>query len=183
MSEKLDLSEEFVRTKINPIVGYLVNSGRGAEKCGLPDSADWEYLREGTARIKALIESLAKAAPPQPTVIEGRGQAVTESGWYGVDEGSGEPDIRYILAGTHCFANGWRFIKIETPTFPPRPAFVAPEKPELVLVRNRMSSKEKPQWVNRNGDWLVTSSGTLLNPGAYQVIDPTTGEPSEVSNG
>lgn len=56
------LTEEFIKTKINPIVGYLVHSGRGAEKIGLPDSADWEYLREGTARIKSLLEGeLAKA--------------------------------------------------------------------------------------------------------------------------
>jgi len=51
------LTEEFIKDKINPIVGYLVHSGRGAAMCGLPDSADWEYLREGTARIKALLES------------------------------------------------------------------------------------------------------------------------------
>ncbi len=53
----MKLTEEFIKTKINPIVGYLVHSAAGARMMGLPDSADWEYLREGTARIKALLES------------------------------------------------------------------------------------------------------------------------------
>lgn len=69
------LPEEFVRTKINPIVGYLVHSASGARIAGLPDSADWEYLREGTRMIKELLESelarrtVGAPAPATPDVL------------------------------------------------------------------------------------------------------------------
>lgn len=63
VSAEDDVPDEFTRTKINPIVGYLVSSARGAEMCGLPASADWEYLREGTRRIQSLMsESAARIA-------------------------------------------------------------------------------------------------------------------------
>lgn len=75
-----DTPDEFTRTKINPIVGYLVSSARGAEMCGLPASADWEYLREGTRRIQALMaESAAHIAALEAEVADLRKAADAEA--------------------------------------------------------------------------------------------------------
>jgi len=67
--------------------------------------------------------------PEQPIVIEGKGQAVTEEqvGWYFIDW-CGGVRIQHLCTA-HCFAKGWRFIKIACPEFPPRPAFTPPPKP------------------------------------------------------
>lgn len=75
----------------------------------------------------------AKLSPPQPEVIEGRGQAVESEVACYMEEW---PDgcIQLVRFGPDSiFKSGYRYMRC--PTFPPRPAFVAPEKPELVLVR------------------------------------------------
>lgn len=69
----MPLSDEFIKDKINPIVGYLYSSGRGAEMCGLPAEMDWEYLREGTARIKMLLETELDKLRKELSDSRGRG--------------------------------------------------------------------------------------------------------------
>lgn len=110
---------------------------------------------------------------PQPEVIEGRGQAVTEEqvGMYWAEGSAGTTMFMQIKAHT-VFAPNCRYIKIIPPTFPPKPAFVAPEKPELVLVRYAGGIC----WASRDGIWFRTLGGTPMSVGLCEVLNPDTGE-------
>jgi hypothetical protein len=59
------IDEQFIKEKINPVVGFIFHTARqlGAENA--PNSMDMEYLRQGTERVKALIEESAALASPR----------------------------------------------------------------------------------------------------------------------
>lgn len=96
----------------------------------------------GAAAVKDCLQLLSGFEPkllrrqldaPTPEVIEGKGQRVTKAGWYLWE--SHHPEFRdgvvYLYTSNH-FAEGSRYMRC--PEFPPRPSFVAPPKPEQVLV-------------------------------------------------
>ena len=64
------MTDQEIKDKINPIVGYLFDSGRGAQMAGLPASADWKYLREGTRRIVALLAEMTTERDEARTALE-----------------------------------------------------------------------------------------------------------------
>jgi hypothetical protein len=57
------IDEQFIKEKINPVVGFIFHTARqlGAENA--PNSMDMEYLRQSTERVKALIEESAALTP------------------------------------------------------------------------------------------------------------------------
>lgn len=57
------IDEQFIKEKINPVVGFIFNTARQLGMDNAPDSMDMEYLRQGTEKVKALIEESA-AEPP-----------------------------------------------------------------------------------------------------------------------
>lgn len=57
------IDEQFIKEKINPVVGFIFNTARQLGADNAPDSMDMEYLRQGTEKVKALIEESA-AEPP-----------------------------------------------------------------------------------------------------------------------
>lgn len=100
-------------------------------------------------------------------VIEGRGQLVTAetAGWYWVKNGVGKCMVVDKLAGYQFMAD-YRYLRIDPPEFPPvKPPFVAPPKPELVLVRFKLCGSV--EWIRR---------GTPPRS-VYTIIDQATGEP------
>lgn len=125
-------------------------------------------------------ESEQPTSKPHPEVIEGRGQA-GRPGVYAIYNSHGQRiDVKSVYPGWK-FASGWlyRFLcELPPETIEiPKPAFVAPEKPEQPkweLVR-RMTGKivwaihTMNGWTADNGDWIGENCG--------QRIDPTTGEP------
>lgn len=96
-------------------------------------------LKATIARLEGEVADyqaeLGRAVLQAPVVIEGKGQAVTEEGYYWCEfsPDSKKPiECRWMSpVGFHCcFTDGMRFIKRIEPTFPPRAPFTAPPKPE-----------------------------------------------------
>lgn len=103
--------------------GVVIDPATGAEgetepKSDLP-TGNWQKL---------------EATPATPAVIEGRGQAVTREqiGYYWSTDSSGDNLSIGFFSDGDSFYRGCSYIKIEQPTFPPRPTFQPPPKPELV---------------------------------------------------
>ena len=59
------IDENFVKEKINPIVGYLFHSGWQLGNENAPCELDWKYLREGTRQIKELLEQFRPVQPAE----------------------------------------------------------------------------------------------------------------------
>lgn len=53
------IDEQFIKEKINPVVGFIFNTARQLGADNAPDSMDMEYLRQGTEKVRALIEETA----------------------------------------------------------------------------------------------------------------------------
>lgn len=66
---------------------------------------------------------------------------------------------------------------IEALTFPPRPAFVAPEKPEQVFVHELATGRK--EWAIRRNDGKIRmdSDSKFYEAVHFEVLDPNSGEP------
>lgn len=54
------INEEFEKNHINPIVGYIFHSAKQLGLDNAPNEMDWRYLKEGTRRIRELVETSLK---------------------------------------------------------------------------------------------------------------------------
>ena len=54
--------EQFIKEKVNPVVGFIFHTARQLGADNAPDSMDMKYLRQGTERVLALIEDARLAA-------------------------------------------------------------------------------------------------------------------------
>jgi hypothetical protein len=122
-------------------------------------AADWRQLVDENHKLRH------GTAPPTPAVIEGNGQPVTEadlSHWLVIIAGGCTPVVRF-MGLRDAFNVGYRYMRC--PEFPPpRAAFVAPERPELVLIQY---DGEEPDWIfardvdnaKRQGAKVLTQTG------------------------
>jgi len=118
-----------------------------------------------------------KKANEEAQVIEGRGQVVAPEyhGWW-LRQRIETGHIRAIELGDKpyiTFEEGFRYMRC--PTFPPRPVFTAPEKPELVLVR---PVGKQSRWATKatDGDYVCSETGTIYPPSEVELLNPATGE-------
>lgn len=153
----------------------------------LNEAKDSAAAWESTASFAA--EKIAEMRKP-PTVIEGKGQAVTEeqAGWYWAEGSKGTVAYMHIVAGS-AFAQDCRYIKAIPPTFPPRkPAFVAPPKPEQPQNLYRIkqgNDKGTSYWgfpatemaKGQGAELLIAGGLRFYNFSWCEEIDQATGEP------
>ena len=129
---------------------------------------------EDTLIANKAAELFAGVQPPQPEVIEGRGQAWKPGRWLR-ETPNGDVDLVLYSDGFHP---GFRYMRC--PTFPPRPQFVAPPKPEQFLIHPRVNWKLGPMWAAKRGDdsYMMIGSTNEWHASEVDVIDPETGEPA-----
>ena len=124
-----------------------------------------------TAQDAALAVRFPLAPPPE--VIEGRGQRVEEPGFFWCERPDGAINGPTMKRDT--FADGYRYLRLPDPTFPPRkPAFVAPPKPELVLLRHKSSGLIAWAAKEEDGHGYRTVDGRWWEQ--VELLDETTGE-------
>lgn len=129
--------------------------------------SSWTSHNDPSERaIEAICELQRQSQQPDPEVIEGRGQLVTEEqegDWLYVSKLNPEnkPDVSRKELG-EAFDKSYRYMRC--PTFPPRPTFQPPPKPELKLVRHK--STGTVLWTMERGDMSV-----------WEILDPATGNP------
>ncbi len=110
-------------------------------------------------------------------MIEGRGQQWPGGKWL---RETPKGDIDVIYSGD-CFIQGFRYMRC--PEFPPPPpAFAAPPKPELVLVRWKSKHKGEPFYVTETARlgrrfFCKVAAGDEFSEDEVEVIDETTGKP------
>lgn len=131
--------------------------------------SSWTSHNDPSERaIEAICELQRQSQQPQPEVIEGRGQLVTEEqegDWLYVSKLNPEnkPDVSRKELG-EAFDKSYRYMRC--PTFPPRTTFQPPPKPELVLVMNRS---------NGALSWIAKGENMIL--GDVAILDPASGNP------
>jgi hypothetical protein len=126
----------------------------------------------------------AGTAPAPPEVIEGRGQVVTaeQAGQYWGKDGNAKAFYCTKCEGGE-FMKGTRYMRISEPTFPPRPAFVSPEKPEPKYRLYRITqgdSKGNTFWglpASNGAELFICNEPDYFNSEWCEEIDETTGEP------
>jgi hypothetical protein len=125
-------------------------------------------------KLSVVLAELAEEATPHPAIIEGRGQVVTkeQSDLYLEESQNGVIDL-VDREPSLMFLQGRRYMRC--PTFPPRPIFNPPPKPELMLVRYKDC---EVHYVLQCDDkrFLMTQNGRLLKAELCVEIDETTGE-------
>lgn len=109
------------------------------------------------------------ATPSTPKVIEGKGQAVTEPGWYAIEDSVGDIEVEHVCADTK-FKNEHRYVLLPLPAFPPRQSFTAPPKPEPIKIIIDHTLYRTDDNVDV---WIRNDDGV---PVYWKKIDPTTGK-------
>lgn len=64
------IDEQFIKEKINPIVGDIFHSARRLGFENAPRDMDMQYLKQGTEQIKELLEKYLQAAIGSPGKTE-----------------------------------------------------------------------------------------------------------------
>jgi len=122
------------------------------------------------------LKIFSECGTAQPEVIEGRGQSVGDkAGWYWCyppEWANGNSGVLHLEAADR-FTCECRFIRVTQPVLQPRPAFVAPERPDT-LIRQKSDGFEC--WASKR------AGGYCAGPWCYSfdsvdVINPATGEP------
>ena len=138
---------------------------------------EWQY--PAPAYLDQMADKAAEifATPAPPEVIEGKGQVVTEEqcGYYWREGRSGQAITVVALSYADAkFVDGCRYIAAVQPTFPPRPTFTAPEKPELVLCRFKGTGNVA--WAAKVDDKLHYGC-QFFKVSEVEILNPATGEP------
>lgn len=58
------IDEQFIKEKVNPVVGFIYHTARQLGEDHAPNSMDMEYLKQGTEKVCELLREASPTAPP-----------------------------------------------------------------------------------------------------------------------
>lgn len=122
--------------------------------------------------LVGFVQAVQEKLKQQPEIIEGHGQVVTEeqSGLYLEESQNGVIDL-VDREPSLMFLQGRRYMRC--PTFPPRPTFNPPPKPELVLIR--CPDDNEIAWATKLNGVIVRvrhgSGATQFDPDEVEILE------------